>query len=152
MVDEAIIDSLYRASQAGVPVDVVVRGICALRPGVPGLSENIRVRSVLGRFLEHSRVFAFENAGEPIVYIGSADMMHRNLDRRIEALVRVKDPRHIKYLLDMFTVYMSDESRTWHLSGDGTWKRFDTDADGNPLRDVQSYYLRSRSRKNHDKI
>ena len=152
MVDEAIIDSLYRASQAGVPVDVVVRGICALRPGVPGLSENIRVRSVLGRFLEHSRVFAFENAGEPIVYIGSADMMHRNLDRRIEALVRVKDPRHIKYLLDMFTVYMSDEFRTWHLSGDGTWKRFDTDADGNPLRDVQSYYLRSRSRKNHDKI
>ena len=152
MVDEAIIDSLYRASQAGVPVDVVVRGICALRPGVPGLSENIRVRSVLGRFLEHSRIFAFENAGEPIVYIGSADMMHRNLDRRIEALVRVKDPRHIKYLLDMFTVYMSDESRTWHLSGDGTWKRFDTDADGNPLRDVQSYYLRSRSRKNHDKI
>ena len=152
IVDEAIIDSLYRASQAGVPVDVVVRGICALRPGVPGLSENIRVRSVLGRFLEHSRVFAFANNGEPIVYIGSADMMHRNLDRRIEALVRIKDPRHIKYLLDMFTVYMSDESRTWHLDANGTWTRFNQDAEGNPLRDVQSHYLRSRSRKNVDKV
>ena len=152
MVDEAVIDSLYRASQAGVPVDVVVRGICALRPGVKGLSENIRVRSVLGRFLEHSRVFAFENAGEPVVYIGSADMMHRNLDRRIEALVPVKDPRHIKYLLDMFTTYMSDSSRTWHLAADGTWTRHNTDSEGKPLQDVQSYYLRSRSRKNVDKV
>ena len=152
MVDEAVIDSLYRASQAGVPVDVVVRGICALRPGVPGLSENIRVRSILGRFLEHSRVFAFENAGDPVVYIGSADMMHRNLDRRIEALVQIKDPRHIKYLLDMFTIYMSDSSRTWHLAADGTWTRHNTDSEGKPLQDVQSYYLRSRSRKNVDKV
>lgn len=152
MVDEAIIDSLYRASQAGVAVDVVVRGICALRPGVPGLSENIRVRSVLGRFLEHSRVFAFANDGDPVVYIGSADMMHRNLDRRIEALVRVKDPRHVQYLLDLFTVYMSDDSHTWHLNADGAWNRFDEDAQGNPLLDVQSHYLRSRSRKNVDKV
>ena len=93
MVDEAIIDALYRASQAGVPVEVWVRGICcAASPASPGMSENIRVRSILGRYLEHSRIFSFENDGDPQVYIGSADMMHRNLDRRVEALVRLAEP------------------------------------------------------------
>ena len=147
MVDEAIIDSLYRASQAGVEVNVVVRGICALRPGVPGLSENIKVRSVLGRFLEHSRVFTFENAGTPKVYIGSADMMHRNLDRRVEALVHVKAEAHIKYLLEMFDNYLSEKTSNWHLGSDGTWERHHLAADGSPLRDVQAYYLASRDQK-----
>ena len=98
MVDEQIIDALYRASQAGVPVEVWVRGICALKPGVEGMSENIRVRSILGRYLEHSRIFTFDNDGDPQVYIGSADMMHRNLDRRVEALVRVVAPAHLEEL------------------------------------------------------
>lgn len=147
MVDEAIIDSLYRASQAGVEVNVVVRGICALRPGVPGLSENIKVRSVLGRFLEHSRVFTFENAGRPKVYIGSADMMHRNLDRRVEALVHVKAEAHIRYLLEMFDHYLSEKTSNWHLEADGSWIRHHIGADGQPLRDVQAYYLASRQKK-----
>ena len=147
MVDEAIIDSLYRASQAGVRVDVVVRGICALRPGVPGLSENITVRSVLGRFLEHSRVFTFANGGKPVVYIGSADMMHRNLDRRVEALVRIKDPVHVEYLLTLFDLYLSERTSTWHLDGDGVWTRHALDAQGRPLMDVQSHYLESRARQ-----
>ena len=145
MVDEAIIDSLYRASQSGVEVNVVVRGICALRPGIPGLSENITVRSVLGRFLEHSRAFTFENGGKPVAYIGSADMMHRNLDRRVEALVRIKDPVHIDYLRRMFDLYVSDESSTWHLASDGEWKRHSRAVDGSPLRDVQSSYLAARA-------
>ncbi|MFW0107906.1 RNA degradosome polyphosphate kinase [Rothia sp. P7181] len=147
MVDEAIIDSLYRASQAGVKVNVVVRGICSLRPGVLGLSENIQVRSILGRFLEHSRVFTFANGSEPKIFIGSADMMHRNLDRRVEALVPIKNEAHQQYLLDMFDLYVSDSTSSWHLDSQGTWKRHYLDQDGNPLTDVQSYYLESRERR-----
>ncbi|MGN6271993.1 MAG: RNA degradosome polyphosphate kinase [Protaetiibacter sp.] len=137
MVDEAIIDGLYRASQAGVPIEVWVRGICSLRPGVQGLSENIRVRSILGRYLEHSRIFHFENDGDPQVYIGSADMMHRNLDRRVEALVRLDNPAHIAETSELFDLAMDDSTSSWHLEPDGDWVRHDRDATGEPLVDLQ---------------
>lgn len=147
MVDEAIIDALYRASQAGVRVDVVVRGICSLRPGVPGLSENIRVRSVLGRFLEHSRVFAFGNGGEPVVYIGSADMMHRNLDRRVEALVQLASKEDTATVMDLMRRYVDDGTASWHLDSGGHWTRHHLDDEGKPLLDMQSWLLASRSRQ-----
>ncbi|MCC2030980.1 RNA degradosome polyphosphate kinase [Microbacterium allomyrinae] len=137
MVDEQIIDALYRASQAGVKVEVWVRGICSLKPGVVGMSENITVRSILGRYLEHSRIFAFHNDGDPQIYIGSADMMHRNLDRRVEALVRVVAPAHLKELSDFFDLAMSDTSSSWHLGPEGEWTRHNVDGDGKPLVDVQ---------------
>ncbi len=146
MVDEAIIDSLYRASQAGVKVGVIVRGICSLRPGVPGLSENITVRSILGRFLEHSRVFTFANAGDPVVYIGSADMMHRNLDRRVEALVQLSNPEDIAEVDSLLTRYLDPGTASWHLDHEGQWKRHHLDDAGEPLLDVQAWLLASRSR------
>jgi len=147
MVDESIIDSLYRASQAGVEVGVIVRGICSLRPGVPGLSENITVRSVLGRFLEHSRVFTFANGGDPVVYIGSADMMHRNLDRRVEALVQLSNREDIAEVGSLLNRYLDPGTSSWHLDVDGEWTRHHLDEDGNPLSDVQSWLLASRSRQ-----
>ncbi|GAB2624920.1 RNA degradosome polyphosphate kinase [Streptomyces capparidis] len=147
IVDEALIDALYRASRAGVPVDLWVRGICALRPGVPGLSENIRVRSVLGRFLEHSRIFVFGNGGDPEVWIGSADMMHRNLDRRIEALVRVTNPAHRTTINHLMELGMSDGTASWHLGPDGVWTRRNTDSEGQPLRHVQELLINARKRR-----
>ncbi|WP_326689506.1 MULTISPECIES: RNA degradosome polyphosphate kinase [unclassified Streptomyces] len=151
IVDEAICDALYRASMAGVPVDVWVRGICALRPGVPGLSDNIRVRSVLGRFLEHSRVFCFGNGGESEVWLGSADMMHRNLDRRIEALVRVTDPAHRASLNRMLETGMSETTASWHLGPDGDWTRHayavEGEAAGQRLPNVQEMLIEGRRRR-----
>ncbi|CAL8970164.1 Polyphosphate kinase [Cellulomonas sp. T2.31MG-18] len=156
MVDEATIDALYRASMAGVPIDINVRGICALRPGVPGLSETIRVRSILGRFLEHSRVFAFAHAdgtpedgfdfAGPEVFIGSADLMHRNLDRRVEALVRVADPDHVVELLDLIDLQMGDGISSWHLLPDGAWERHSTGPEG-PLADVQAVLIARQRRR-----
>ncbi len=137
IVDEGIIDALYRASQAGVPVDIWVRGICAVRPGVPGLSENIRVVSILGRFLEHSRVFSFDNGGNREAWIGSADLMHRNLDRRVETLVSLVDPEQIADLEALFDMAFDPETSAWDLQPDGTWIRRLYDADGNHLRDYQ---------------
>ncbi|HEY7847882.1 MAG TPA: RNA degradosome polyphosphate kinase [Candidatus Limnocylindria bacterium] len=124
LVDEGVIDALYNASGRGVTVDLVVRAIATLRPGVPGMSESIRVRSVLGRFLEHSRVFLFGNGGEPEVYIGSADMMHRNLDRRVEVLVRVDDPPSRQHCIDILRLALSDNAAAWRLQSDGSWRPF----------------------------
>ena len=157
IVDEKTIDALYRASQAGVKIDIVERGICALKPGVPGLSENIRVRSILGRFLEHSRIYAFCNAdgpqiGEgpasgPEVYIGSADLMHRNLDPRVEPLVRFTDPEqndeHIKYV----DLQMADSTMSWHMQPDGTYVLHTKDDEGRPLVDSQEYLIRKHQRR-----
>ena len=137
MVDEQIIDALYRASQDGVPVEVWVRGICSLKPGVPGMSENIVVRSILGRYLEHSRLFMFHNGGDTQVYIGSADMMHRNLDRRVEALVRVVAPTHLRELTDLFDLAMSDLTSSWWLGPEGEWTRHSVGENDKPLIDIQ---------------
>ncbi len=123
VVDEAVIDALYLASREGVPVELLVRGICALRPGVPGLSENIRVRSILGRFLEHSRIFWFENGGEPQAWIGSADMMHRNLDRRVEVLVRLPATESVAEVGELLDLAFDDRTSAWVLDPDGTWHR-----------------------------
>jgi polyphosphate kinase len=123
LVDEQIIDALYEASNAGVGVELLIRGICALRPGVEGLSENIQVRSIVGRFLEHSRVMAFTNAGEPEFWIGSSDLMHRNLDRRVEVLLKVCDERAREELGAMFDRAMAPGVRCWTLGADGEWTR-----------------------------
>jgi len=146
IVDEAVIDALYQASIAGVPIDLWVRGICSLRPGLPGLSETIRVRSILGRFLEHSRIYAFGTADddEGEVWIGSADLMHRNLDRRVEALCRVKTAAHQQELRTLIDLAMDDATSSWWLAGDGTWTRHHLDAEGKPLRDLQQYLLERR--------
>ncbi len=147
IVDERIMDALYRASQAGVQVDMVVRGICALRPGVKGLSDNIRVRSVLGRFLEHSRIFAFANAGEPDVFIGSADLMHRNLDRRVEALISIVDEDQIKALLETIDMAISPKYSSWALDAEGTWTRDLIDSKGERLKDVQETYIKRQPKR-----
>ena len=123
LVDEAIMDALYLASQEGLPVQLVTRAICALRPGVPGLSETIEVRSILGRFLEHSRVFWFDNGGEPEAWIGSADMMHRNLDRRVEVLVRLPEAELVEEVGEMLDLAFWHDTSAWELHSDGDWVR-----------------------------
>ena len=157
IVDEKTIDALYRGSQAGVKIDIVERGICALKPGVPGLSENIRVRSILGRFLEHSRIYAFANsdgpqigegpAAGPEVWIGSADLMHRNLDRRVEALVRITAPEQIDELIKYVDLQMADSTTSWHMAADGTYVRHAKDEEGRPLVDSQEYLIKKHTRR-----
>ena len=131
IVDVAVIDALYRASQAGVKLDLIIRGACSVQPGVEGLSENIHVRSIIGEFLEHSRIWGFENGGEAEWYIGSADLMDRNLDRRIEAVTPVEDAEARGRLARIIEVMLADDRRSWQLCADGTWRRTE-DLDGHP--------------------
>ena len=125
LVDPDLIDSLYAASNAGVQIDLVVRGICCLRPGVPGLSQNIRVRSIIGKYLEHSRIYHFAHGadGGPVDYVGSADLMPRNLDRRVEALVPITEPAIRARLTEMLDTNLADDTQAWSLGADSTWRR-----------------------------
>jgi polyphosphate kinase len=130
IADPGIIDELYAAGQRGARIDLVVRGICCLRAGVPGLSENIRVRSVLGRYLEHSRIYRFANGqgeGQPLHLIGSADLMGRNLDRRVEVLTPLTNPRHQEWLDHTLDVLLDPEAPAFDLQPDGSWKRVGPD-------------------------
>jgi polyphosphate kinase len=147
IVDEATIDALYHASQAGVPVDLLTRGICALRPGVEGLSETIRVRSVLGRFLEHSRIFWFENGGSPTAWIGSADLMHRNLDRRVECLVQLPGAAQVEQVGRVLDLAFDEGTASWWLEPTGTWTRHHLGEDGSPLRDMQEVLVTTPRRR-----
>jgi polyphosphate kinase len=147
LVDEATITALYRASQAGLPVDINVRGICTLRPGVAGLSENIRVISILGRFLEHSRIFEFANDGAQETWIGSADLMHRNLDRRVEVLVRLVAPEHITEIANFLDLAFAPTTSAWDLDETGRWQRRNLDDAGQLLADYQSTLIRIKQRR-----
>jgi polyphosphate kinase len=129
LVDPRMIRALYRASQAGVKVQLLVRGICCLRPGVPGISENIEVISVVGRFLEHSRVYYFRNNGEEQLWIGSADLMPRNIDHRVEVLVPIRDPNMIRHIHDdVLAVYLSDNVKARRMLSSGAFQRRRGDA------------------------
>jgi polyphosphate kinase len=137
LVDSRVIRALYEASQAGVRVDLNIRGICCLVPGIEGVSENIRVTSVVGRFLEHSRIYAFERNGSTCVYIGSADLMPRNLDTRVELLTPVEDDVLRDDLLDTLERCFADETNSWNLQSDRTWVRRTHDPDSPEVRSVQ---------------
>ena len=122
LLEPAIIEALYAASQAGVKIDLIVRGMCSIRPGVPGVSDNIRVRSTIGRFLEHTRVFYFENAGKPEVWLSSADWMERNLFRRVEVAFPVRDDKLRKRVIRELKGYVSDRVQSWELLSDGSYR------------------------------
>ena len=141
ILDEEFVEKFYEASAAGVKIDLLVRGICSVQAGVPGLSENITARSVLGRFLEHSRIFYFLNDGEEEYWIGSADLMHRNLDRRVECLVRIHNQSHIDQLKEILDIGLSDETQSWHLNGQ-MWKRRSVSETGTLLLDAHSHHLK----------
>ena len=149
LVDQDVIDALYRASQAGAEIDLIVRSVCCLRPGVPGLSENITVRSIVGRYLEHSRIYGFGKRRRRKYYIGSADLMPRNLDRRVEALAPVTDEELIDRLQGILDINREDDTLAWKLSADGTWKKVSTVEGVNTQRRLQELAL-ERTRRRRD--
>ena len=142
-----VIDALYAASDAGARIDILCRGVCSLRPGVPGLSERIKVRSVLGRFLEHSRVFMFEAGDRSATYMGSADLMPRNLDHRVEVVTPVEDVVLQAELLSTFDALLADTASSWDLLGDGTWKRVRPKKEDERPRSAQSVLMRRARRR-----
>jgi polyphosphate kinase len=139
LVDPHLIDSLYDASAAGADIDLIVRGICCLRPDVPGLSENVRVRSVVGRYLEHSRIFRFGEREDAEHYIGSADLMQRNLDRRVEAVTPVTDPSLTARLDEILSIELEDDTLAWTLGPDGTWAKVPTERGSNTHLRLQEH-------------
>jgi polyphosphate kinase len=145
LVDERIIQLLYEASQAGVKVDLICRGICCLRPGIPGVSENIRVISILGRFLEHSRIYYFRNGGKEQIYCGSADMMPRNLNRRVEVLFPIEDERLARFVRDaVLKTYLFDTTKTRMMESDGRYVRLRPQA-GEPGLNAQQWFMANNS-------
>jgi polyphosphate kinase len=141
LVDEEMIRLLYKASQVGVKITLIVRGICCLRPGVEGLSENIRVLSIIGRFLEHSRIYYFHNHGDEIIYLGSADLMPRNLNQRVEVLFPIENKDMIRHLRDdVLEVYLRDDVKGWRMQPDGSYERT-VAPEGEELIDIHRYFL-----------
>jgi len=139
--DAGMIRLLYEASQAGVQIDLIVRGVCALRPGLPSISDTIRVRSILGRFLEHSRIYYFHNGGDELIYVGSADLMPRNLNRRVEILFPIENRRLIRRLRDRILArYLEDEARTRIMQPDGSYIR--PQSTNRKLADCQAWLLK----------
>ena len=146
VTDDQMIRVMYRASQAGVPIDLIVRGICSLRPGIPGISDNIRVRSIVGRFLEHSRIYWFQNGGQEEMYIGSADLMERNLERRVETLASIRDPEILEHLRDVVLgAYLRDTDRAMVLDSTG---RYERPADSTERFDAQQFLLKNYTEAN----
>lgn len=141
ILDEEFVEALYRASKSGVKIELIVRGICAVRAGIPGISENIKIRSILGRFLEHSRIFHFVNGGSDELYIGSADLMDRNLNRRVESLVRIIEADHKAALIELLDEYLSDEIANWQMMSDGTWQSISKLPDGTAVDNVQQLLI-----------
>jgi polyphosphate kinase len=151
LVDAAVIDALYEASGAGVEIDLIVRSICCLRPGVRGLSDRIRVRSIVGRFLEHSRIFAFGPQERRRYLVGSADLMPRNLDKRVEAVVPVDRPELQERLQEILDLNLADDCQSWRLGPDGAWERVPQECDVNSqLRLQELAFERGRRRRSAD--